>query len=56
MGDFMELGNSGLIPLPDGWFLDQETGSRVDPEGRIYDKQGELIHDPTKGMEDGEEE
>lgn len=41
----MEVGD--LIPLRDGWFQDKYTGNLLDPEGRIYNLDNELIYDPT---------
>lgn len=46
MSDHMELGESHIIPIEDGWFLNKQTGEKRDPEGRVYDKFGELVHDP----------
>ena len=43
----MEYGDSGIIALEDGWFLETKTGNTIDPVGRVYDKTGELIYDPT---------
>lgn len=45
--DYMELGNSGLIPIKDGWFLDSETGNKIDPSGRVFDENHKLIYDPN---------
>lgn len=35
--DYMETAG-GLVPLADGWFLVKETGERISPEGKIYNK------------------
>lgn len=47
-GDFMEYGDSGLIPLPDGWFFDKITKQSIDPSGCVYDENGDLIYDPLE--------
>lgn len=47
--DYMEIAG-GLIPEEDGWMVDKFTGNRVDPEGRVFDRYGELLFDP--GEED----
>lgn len=46
MSDHMELGESNIVPLEGGWFLNKLTGEKRDPEGRVFDKFGELVHDP----------
>lgn len=43
--DFMEFGQ-GLVGLPNGWALEKETGNKVDPEGKVFDKTGDLIWSP----------
>lgn len=47
MSDHMELGDTGMIPEEDGWYKDKRNGNRVDPEGRVYDNEGEMIWDPV---------
>lgn len=44
--DYMELGDTGLVPIKDGWLLDERTGNTIDPDGRIYNKLNELVWDP----------
>lgn len=48
--DEMEIGESGWVPEPNGWFRNKLTGERMDAEGRVYDRFGELVSDP--GFED----
>ena len=36
MTDHMELGESGLIPIQNGWFLQVETGMLIDPDGNYH--------------------
>ena len=50
--DNMEIGDTGFVSRSDGWMENQYNGFVRDPEGRIYDAEGELIFDP----EDLEEE
>ncbi len=38
MDDFMELGESGLVPLANGWFYEKNTGKYIDPDGKPHDK------------------
>jgi hypothetical protein len=40
--DFMEYGK-GLRNLPNGWSVETMTGNLVDPEGNVFDTDGELI-------------
>lgn len=44
--DFMELGDTGWRLLPSGWMIENATGRRADPEGRIYTSEGTLIFEP----------
>lgn len=48
MSDYMELGDSGLIPQDDGWYMEKSTGNMIDPEGRVYDASGEKVYDPSE--------
>jgi hypothetical protein len=52
--DFMELGDSGLVPISDGWLLNTYTKETIDPEGRVYDKFGEVVFDPNLGEDEHE--
>lgn len=44
--DYMEIGDTGLVPLPDGWFLERYTGYTISPDGIVFDKDGEVFYDP----------
>ena len=44
--DFMELGDTNLVPIKDGWLLDKSSGNKIDPYGRVFDSNGEIILDP----------
>lgn len=48
MSDFMELGDSGLVPQEDGWYLDTHTGNRIAPNGCVFDSEGEIVFDPEE--------
>lgn len=41
--DFMEAGDSGLVPLAGGWWLHKPSGNKISPEGKIYDNSGSII-------------
>lgn len=46
--DFIELGDSNLVPIDNGWFLNKETKDKIDSDGRVFNEAGELIFDPTE--------
>lgn len=46
--DFMELGDTGWVPIKDGWFYNVNTQRKRDPEGKEYTKYGELLYDPKE--------
>lgn len=56
MSDGMELGNSTMVPLEGGGFLHVATGNIIDESGRVYDKLGNLVFDPTKKEENDKQE
>lgn len=43
MGEFIEFGTTGLIPLGDGWFRDVNTGFKISPHGVIYNAEGQEV-------------
>lgn len=45
--DHMEMGGSGMVPLENGWWLDTATGNKIDEEGKVFNKEGDLIWDPS---------
>lgn len=47
-GDFMELGNSGWIPVGEGSYLNKHNGHTIDELGREYDEKGRKIYDPLE--------
>ena len=52
MSDHMEMGDSGMVPQADGWFLDTKTGNRIDSGGRVFDQDGEMIWDPALNVDE----
>lgn len=41
--DFMEMGNTGWIPVAEGWFMNRYTRHMVDEMGNEYDENGNII-------------
>ena len=54
--DFMEMGESGLVALGQGWIHDTKTGNKRSPEGHIFNKEGEMIFRAEDISEDQDEE
>lgn len=54
--DFMEIGESGLVPLGQGWILDTKTGNKKSPDGHIFSKYGEMLFKAETVTEEEEEE
>ena len=52
MSDFMEAGNSGLVPLDEGWWLHIASGNKIAPNGAIYSPAGEVIGHVTYETDD----
>jgi len=50
--DFMEIGESGWIPVGEGLFRNKHTGHFMDEIGREFDSSGKLIYDPNEQVED----
>ncbi len=44
--DRIEIGSSGFVTVRDGWMYNPNTRESMDPEGRIFDSDMELIYDP----------
>lgn len=53
--DFMEYGDSGLVALPGGWFLNRRTKETVDPNGCVFNENGDLMYDPSKDKDDNDD-
>lgn len=45
-GDEIELGSSGIVSAGGGWLRELKTGNLMDPKGKVYNKDGDLIFDP----------
>lgn len=46
--DYMEIGNSGWIPIKNGCYKNKHNGHIIDEMGKEYDEDGELIYDPEE--------
>lgn len=44
--DFMEIGNTGWVPIGEGVYLNKYNSHTIDELGREYDEKGILIYDP----------
>lgn len=51
--DYIEIGETGMVPQANGMFLHVASGNLIDAEGRVFTQDGILIEDPT---EDNDEE
>lgn len=47
--DFMEIGETGWVPVGSGVFLNRFTGHTIDECGVEYDKDGNIFYDPNEG-------
>lgn len=47
-GDYMELGETGWIPIGQGAYINKITGHTIDEIGREFDQNGQLIYDPNE--------
>lgn len=45
--DFMEIGETGWVPVGQGAFLNKFTGHVIDEAGIEYDKDGNIVYDPN---------
>lgn len=41
--DHMYMGDSTLLPLKDGWWLDTLTNNKISPDGIVYDQNNRPI-------------
>lgn len=45
--DFMEIGESGWIPVGEGLFRNKHNGHVIDEAGIEYDSNGKVVYDPN---------
>jgi len=45
--DFMEIGNTGWVPVREGFWYNKYTKHTMDEMGREFDESGNLVYDPT---------
>jgi len=46
--DQMEIGHTGWIPVGEGMYLNKHNNHVIDPVGREFDENGNLIYDPNE--------
>lgn len=46
--DFMEIGNSGWVPVKNGGYKNKYNGHYIDEMGKEYDEDGLLIYNPEE--------
>lgn len=49
--DFMEIGETGWVPVGEGTYKNKYNGNIVDELGREFDIHGVLIYDPDEDIE-----
>jgi hypothetical protein len=47
--DYMEIGETGWVPVGQGTYINKYNGHILDEMGREYDEGGNLIYDPEVG-------
>jgi hypothetical protein len=52
--DFMEIGDTGWVPVGEGKYKNIYTGHMIDENGNEYDSNGDLISEGEHGPEDGD--
>lgn len=45
--DFMEIGETGWVPVGQGTFLNKFNGHVIDESGIEYDEHGNVVYDPN---------
>ena len=45
--DFIEIGETGWVPVAQGAFLNKVTGHIIDETGIEYDQNGNIVYDPN---------
>lgn len=51
--DFMEIGETGWVPIGQGSYLNKYNNHVIDELGREYDEDGNIIYDPETSRGDG---
>lgn len=41
--DHMQIGDTGLVALENGWFLHTISGMKIGPDGSIVDENGKVV-------------
>lgn len=49
--DYMEITETGWMPVGDGCYLNKFNGHTIDQIGREYDQNGNLVYDPESSNE-----
>ncbi len=44
--DFMELGDTGVVPEGDGFF-NTRTNEHIAADGKVYNEKGDMVYDPS---------
>lgn len=45
--DYMEMGETGWVPIGQGCFLNIKNNHTVDEIGREFDENGHIVYDPN---------
>jgi hypothetical protein len=45
--DFMEIGETGWVPVGQGSYFNKHNGHLIDEVGVEYDKDGNVVYDPN---------
>ena len=53
--DFMEIGNTGWVPVGESVYFNKHNLHTMDELGKDYDENGVLIYDPEKEKDNEEE-
>jgi hypothetical protein len=51
--DFMEIGETGWIPIGQGSYLNKYNNHTIDECGKEYDEDGNIVYDPEISRNDG---
>jgi len=48
--DYMEIGETGWIPVGQGCFLNYKNNHTIDEVGREFDENGVMVYDPNESV------